>query len=170
MPTHAIPPGRGGRSHRRATRRGRLLYAWQRLPSVLLLITCLHVAGMPLLPESNGLTVTMAVVAARAGLLGGLLMCLVLVIVVALGPRVNRWRGSAADPRPRWQYLFGALGWLVVATCWVLLSFQLGAGLPARTTTAVGIWSGVYGLVLMGRAASWGRVRALLWWGPIKWS
>jgi hypothetical protein len=126
----------------------------------LLLITCMHVAGMPLLLESDALTVSMVVDAIRSGLLGGLLMCLVLVIVAAWGPRVNGRRGSAEAPRPRWQYILGALGWLATASCFVLLSFWLGAGLPSRTTTAIGIWSGLYGLVLIGRAASWGGVQS----------
>ena len=102
----------------------------------------------------------------RAGLLGGLLAALVVVVVLALGSRLNARCAPATAPRPRWQYLLAALGWLAIASCLALLSVWAGTGLPARASTALGIWSGIYGLVLIGRAASWGRVHALLWWDP----
>lgn len=161
MPSHAIPPGRDGRVHRRLARRQLLLAAWHRLPMMLLPITCLQVAGMPA-PQGSAMSLVLGVL--RAGLLGGLLAALVFVVVLVLGSRLNAWRAPAAAPRPRWQYLLAALGWLAIASCFALLSLWIGTGLPARASAALSIWSGIYGLVLIGRAASWGRVRALLWW------
>lgn len=159
MPSHAIPPGRDGRAHRRLARRRRLLAAWHRLPVMLLPITCLQVAGMPA-PQGSAMSLGVL----RAGLLGGLLTALVVVVVLVLGSRLNARRAPATAPRPRWQYLLAALGWLAIASCLALLSVWVGTGLPAHASTALSIWSGIYGLVLIGRAASWGRVRALLWW------
>jgi hypothetical protein len=128
---------------------------------MLLLITCLQVAGMP---WPQGSVMSMVLGGLRACLLVALMAVLVVVVAVVLGPRMNAWRAPAAAPRPRWQYVLAALGWAVVACGFALLSLRIGAGLTARSSTALSLWSGVYGLVLVGRAASWGRVRALLWW------
>jgi hypothetical protein len=126
----------------------------------LLVITCLHVAGIH---EVQGSAASLVLGALRVGLVGGLLAVLVLGVVVALGPRVNAWLAASA-PRPRWQYLLAAIGWLAVASCLALLSLRIGTGLLARAATALSFWSGLYALVLIGRAATWGRVRALLGW------
>jgi hypothetical protein len=165
MPKHAIPPGPAGRGHRRLARRRRRLAAWQRLPVALLVITCLQVAGVS---EVQGSATSLVLGALRVGLVGGLLAVLVLVVVVALRPRLNAWSASAANPLPRWQYLLAAFGWLAIGSCFVLLSLRVGVGLPARASAALGMWFGIYGLVLIGRATSWGTVRALLWWGHVQ--
>jgi hypothetical protein len=128
-------------------------------------ITCLQVAGVSAV---HGSATSVVLVALRTGVLAGLVAVLVLVVVVALRSRMNGRGASAANPRPRWQYLLTAVGWLAVGSCFVLLSLRVGAGLPARASTALGMWSGIYGLILMGRAVSWGSVRALLWWGPVQ--
>jgi hypothetical protein len=129
---------------------------------MLLLITCLQVGGVP---AGQGSAMSQVLGVLRTGLLGGLVASLALVVVVVLRPRMNAWRVRCA-PRPRWQYLLAALGWLTIASCFALVGLRVGTGLPGRASMALGMWSGVYGLVLIGRAASWGRVRGLLWWGP----
>ena len=116
------------------------------------------------MPGSQGSVLRWVLGVLRVGLVGGLLASLVFVVMVVVGSRVSAWRAPASAPRPRWQYLLSALGWLAVASCFSLLSLWIGTGLPARASTALSIWSGLYALVLIGRAASWGRVRALLWW------
>jgi hypothetical protein len=160
MPSHAVPPGRDGRAHRRLARR-RLQGAWQILPLMLLLWTCIAVVGQP---SSQGSAMSQVLSWLRTCLLSPVLATLVFVVALVLRSRVNAWRAPASAPRPRWQYLLVALGWLAVASCFALLSLWIGTGLPARASTALSVWSGLYGLVLIGRAASWGRVRALLWW------
>ena len=100
----------------------------------------------------------------RVGLVGGLLATLVFVVALALRSRVKAWLAPASASRPRWHYLLAAFGWLAVASSLVLLSLWIGTGLPSRAGAALGIWSGLYALVLIGRAASWGRIRTLLWW------
>ena len=116
------------------------------------------------MPASQGSAVRLVLSVLRVGLLGGLLGALVIIVVVVLGSRMNAQRATAAAPRPRWQYLLAALGWLAVASCVALLSLRIGTGLPSRASTALGVWSGLYALVLIGRAVSWGGVRGLLWW------
>jgi hypothetical protein len=129
---------------------------------VLLCFLSLQVAGMP---AFRGGAMSQVLGVLRTGLVGGLVGFLVVVIAVVLRPLLNAWRAPASAPRPRWQYLLAALGWLTIASCFVLLGRRIGTGLPARTVAVLGLWSGIYGLVLIGRAASWGSVRAL-WWGP----
>jgi hypothetical protein len=161
MPSHAIPPGREGRAQRKRARRSRLVGAWHRLPVLLLLLTVGQVAGM-LSPQSTVMGLGLAVL--RAVLVGTVMAVLIAVYAVVLGPRMNAWRAPASAPRPRWQYALAALGWAGIACGFALLSLWIGAGLTARAAAALSFWSGIYGLVLMGRAACWGRVRALLWW------
>ena len=103
MPSHAIPPGRDGRVHRRLARRRRLLAAWHRLPVMLLPITCLQVAGMPA-PQGSAVSLVLGVL--RAGLLGGLLAALVFVVVLVLGSRLNARRAPATAPGPA-----GSISW-----------------------------------------------------------
>jgi hypothetical protein len=161
MPSHAIPPGREGRGHRRLARRRRFLDAWRHLPVMLLLISCLPVAGMPS-PGSSVMSLVLGVL--RAVLVGTLVTVLVVAAAVVPGPRMNARRAPAETPRPRWQYVLAALGWAGIACGLAALSLWIGPGLPGRASTALSLWSGLYSLVLIGRAASWGRVRALLWW------
>jgi hypothetical protein len=161
MLSHAIPPGREGRAQRRLVRRRRLLDGWQRLPVMLLVFTPLQVAGMP---SAEGSVTSLALGVLRAVLAGPVIAVLVVVAAVVLGPRMSAWRAPAWAPRRRWQYALAALGWAGIAGGFALLSLWIGTGLPARASTALGLWCGIYSLVLTGRAASWGRVRALLWW------
>ena len=160
MPSHAIPPGRDGRAHRRVARRRRLLRAWQQLPMLLLWITCTDVALAS--ASSKGSAISQVLDVARAGAAGGL----VVVVVVVVQIRMHAWSGPPAVPRSRCQYLLAAFGWLAVAACFMLVALWAGTGLPAHASVAFGLWSGAYGLVLIGRTVSRGRVRALLWWGP----
>jgi hypothetical protein len=160
MPSHAIPPGRDGRAHRRVARRRRLLRAWQQLPMLLLWITCIDVALAS--ASSKGSAVSQVLDVVRAVAAGGLVVAVVVVVQL----RMHAWRGPPAVPRPRWQYLLTAFGWLSVASSFMLVALRARTGLPAHVSVALGLWSGAYGLVLIGRAVSRGRVRASLWWGP----
>jgi hypothetical protein len=158
MPSHAIPSGRDGRAHRTAARRRRLRGVWQRLPVLLVGITSLQVAGRPESVQGSAAGQVLSVI--RIGLLAGLVIALVVIVVAILEGRLKAQRASRADPRPRWQYLLAAFGWLGAACCFVLASRWTGTGVAERATSAAGIWSGAYGLVMIGRAACWGRVRA----------
>jgi hypothetical protein len=162
VPSHAIPPGRDGRAQRRSVRRRRLLDGWQRLPMGVLLLTSLQVAGLA--EPIHGSAVSQVLHVIRVGLLGAVVMVLVVAIGALLPARVRTWARDAAAPRPRWLYLLAAIGCLAIAVCVALLSLRAGSGLAARLCYAACVWSGLYGLVLIGRAASWGRIRALLWW------
>jgi hypothetical protein len=128
---------------------------------MLVVFTCIAVVGQP---SSQGSAMSQVLSWLRFCLLTPLLAAVVFTVVIILGSRVNARRAPASAPRPRWQYLLAALGWLAIASCFALLSLWIGTGLPARASTALSVWSGLYGLVLIGRAASWGRLRALLWW------
>lgn len=161
MPSHAIPPGRNGRAQRRSARRQRLLDGWQRLPMVVLLLTSLEVGGLGEPIQGGAASQVLHVI--RVGLLGAVAMVLVVAIGALVPARVRTWAGDAAAPRPRWLYLLAAIGCLAIATCLALLSLRAGTGLAARLCYAACVWSGLYGLVLIGRAASWGRIRPLLW-------
>lgn len=164
MSSHAVAPGRDGRAQRKSARRRRRLDAWQRMPILVLLFTSAQVAG---LGESfRGAAASQVLQIICVGLLGAAIAVLVVVIGLFLPARIRTWAGDAAAPRPRWQYLLGALCSLAVAACFALLSLRAGTGLAARLCYAAFLWSGLYGLVLTGRAASWGRIRALLWWMP----
>ena len=163
MPSHAIPSGRDGREHRTAARRRRLRGVWQRLPLLLLMITGLQVAGMPESGQGSAASQVLAII--RIGMAGGLVIALVLAVVAILQAWLKaRCASQTATARPRWHYLLAACGWLGTAFCFVLVSRWAGSGLAERTASAIGIWSGAYGLVMVGRAACWGRFRALLWW------
>ena len=56
---------------------------------------------------------------------------------------------------------------LGIAACIALLSLHQGSGLTSRLCGAAFAWSGVYGLLQLGRAVCRGRIRGLLWWPPI---
>jgi hypothetical protein len=162
MPSHAIPPGREGQAQRRSARRRRLLDVWQRLPLFALLITSFQVADAG--ETGQGGAVSQLLDMIRVGVLGAVVMVLVVAIWAVLPARVRTWAGDAANPRPRWLYLLAAIGCLVIAVSFGLLSARAGTGLGARLCTAASIWSALYGLIQIGRAASQGKLRALLWW------
>lgn len=161
MPSHAIPPGRAGRAHRKVARRRQLLAIWRGLPAVLVWVTLFEVAGIP---ASRGSAMSQVLDMIRAVVISALAAGAGVAVVAVLHFRMKAWRAHTAVPRPRWQYLLAAVGWLAVASCFVLVSLRSGTGLPARISAALAWWSGACGLVLAGRAAAWGRVRALLWW------
>lgn len=164
MPSHAIAPGRDGRAQRKSARGRRLLEGWQRMPTLMLLLTSAQVAG---LGESfRGGAASQVLQIIRVGLLGAVIAVLVVAMALLLPARVRTWAGDAAAPRPRWQYLLAALCSLAVAACFALVGLRAGTGLAARLCYAAFLWSGLYGLVLTGRAATWGRIRNLLWWTP----
>lgn len=162
MPSHAIAPGRDGRAQRKSARRRRLLKGWQRMPALVLLITSADVAGLGM--SFRGGVVSQFLQIVRFGLIGAVITVLVVATGLFLPARVRTWAGDAAAPRSRWQYLLAALCSLAVAACFALLSVRAGTGLAARLCFAAFLWSGLYGLVLIGRAATWGRIRSLLWW------
>jgi hypothetical protein len=166
MPSHAIPPGRDGRLRPGTTLRRGLLDVWRSLPRLALLLTVFQVAGFGLPGRGSGVGQILHLIGAI--LLGALLVVLVLVIGLILPVHIRTWAGDAADPRPRSQYVLAGLCLLAIAACIALLSIHVGTGLTARLCDAAFIWSGAYGLVQFGRAVSRGRVRALLWWPPMR--
>ena len=162
MPSHAIPPGRGGRVQPGTKLRRGLRDVWRSLPRVALLLTAFQVAGLG--KPSRGSAVSQVLHMTGAVLLGAVLAVLVLVVVLFLPARIRRWAGDAAHPRSRWQYVLAGLCLLGIAACLALLSLDAGTGLTTRLCQAAFTWSGLYGLVQLGRAVCRGRVRALLWW------
>jgi hypothetical protein len=130
---------------------------------LLLVITSLQVANAPASAHVTEAGRVLAVL--RTGLLGGLLAALVIVLAVTVRSRLTARHVPRTTPRPRWQYVLAAVGWLGIAWGFALVSRWTGIGLASRVATAFGIWSGAYGLVNMGRAACWGHARTLLWWG-----
>jgi hypothetical protein len=162
MPSHAIPPDRHGRVHTRMTLRRGLLNFWRNLPMLALPFTALQVAG-PGLP-GRGSAVSQLLHVAGQVLLSAVLAVLVLVVLLSLPVRIRRWARDPADPRPRWQYAFAGLCLLGIAACIALLSLHQGTGLTSRLCWVAFAWSGLYGLLQLGRALGRGRVRALLWW------
>jgi hypothetical protein len=166
MPSHAIPPGRDGRVRPGTTLRRRFLDVWRSLPRWALLLTAFQIAGFGLPGRGSGLSQILHLIGTIV--LGVLLVVLVLVIGLILPVHLRMWAGDAADPRPRSQYMLAGLCLLAIAACIALLSIHAGAGLTARLCDAGFIWSCAYGLVQFGRAVSRGRVRALLWWPPMR--
>lgn len=163
MPSHIIPPGPDGSAARRLARRQRLLKAWQQLPILMLALTGIQVAGMP---PTRGSALSQALVVVRAALVDALVLVMVAVAIAVVRRRVSARREPDPPTRPRWQYLLAALGSFAVASCLVVVGAQASSGLLARVIAAAGVWCGLYGLVMTGRAVCWGRARALLWWRP----
>jgi hypothetical protein len=164
MPSHAIPPGRDRRVRPGATLRRGLQGVWRSLPRAALILTALQVAGLGLPSRGSGISQLLHMIGVV--LLGAVLAVLVLAVVLSLPVRIRRWAGDAADPRPRLQYVLAGLCLLGIAACIALLSLHAGTGLTTRLCEAAFTWSGLYGLVQLGRAACRGRVRRLLWWPP----
>jgi hypothetical protein len=165
MPSHAVPPGRDWRERAGTTlRRGRRDF-WRSIPRFALLLTAFEVAGLGQPGSRSALSEVLH--ATGAVLLGAVLAAIVLIAVRFLPVRVRRWAGDAAQPRHRWQYALAGLCLLGVAACIALIGLHSGTGLAARFCDAGFTWSGLYGLVQLGRAACRGRLRALFWWPPL---
>jgi hypothetical protein len=162
MPSHAMPAGPDRRARRQATRRQRLRTQWQLVPMFVLVITSLRVAVAPQSPHASVASRVLGVLS--SGLLGGLVVALIVVLAVILRGRLTALRMSRAGPRPRWQYLLAALAWLGITWGLVLASRWAGPGLAGRAAAVLGIWSGAYCLVNIGRAALRGIARDLMWW------
>jgi hypothetical protein len=165
MPSHAIPPGSDRRLHSGTTLRRGLLNIWRNLPMLALLFTALQVAGPGL--SGRGSAVSQLLHAAGWVLASAALTVLVVVVLLSLPVRIRRWARDSADPRPRWQYALAGLCLLGIAACIALLSLHQGSGLTSRLCGAAFAWSGLYGLLQVGRAVCRGRARMLLWWPPI---
>ena len=165
MPSHAIPPSRDRRLHSRRSLGRDLSNIWRNLPRLALLFTAFQVAG-PTLP-GRGSAVSQLLHMAGWVLVSALLVVLMVVVLLSLPVRIRRWARDYADPRPRWQYALAGLCLLGIAACIALLSLHQGSGLASRLSGAAFVWSGLYGLLQLGRAACRGRARALLWWPPL---
>jgi hypothetical protein len=99
MPSHAIPPGRDGRAHRKVARRRRLLAIWRGLPVVLVWITIFQVAGRPV---SRGSAMSQVLDVIRAVGTSVLVVGVGVAVVVVLYLRMNAWRaGLPVRLRPR---------------------------------------------------------------------
>jgi hypothetical protein len=165
MPSHAVRPGRDSRDRAGSTLRRGLRDFWRSLPRFAVLLTAFQVAGLGL--PGSGSALSEVLHATGAVLLGAVLAAIVLVVVCFLPVRLRRWAGDAAEPRHRWQYAVAGLCLLGVAACIALISLHSGMGLTSRCCDAAFTWSGLYGVVQLGRAACRGRVRALFWWPPL---
>ena len=136
---------------------------WQQLPLLMLVFTGFQVAGMPAI---QGSAVSQVLGVIRTVLVAALVIVVMVVAVMVLRIRFSVLSEPSPAPRPRWQYLLAAVGYFAVASCLALAGAHALAGLPSRFIAAAGVWSGVYGLVMIGRAVLWGHPRALLWWRP----
>lgn len=172
MPAHTLPRGPEFRA-RRAAARVRLRGEWRsQLPLFLVFWTGLQVAGWPSAGGSAGRQV-LDVIGTTVGS-----VLFTVVFVLALMPvylRAETLRETQAAPRPRWQYLVIAAGWMAMASGLTAASlmlglFHVGPGWLARTCAGSGGWFAVFGLGMLGRAVCWGRVRNLFWWYPPRWT
>jgi hypothetical protein len=163
MPSHSIPPGRDRRLHSGRTLRRGLLDLWRNLPRLAVLSTAFQVAGAP---QGRGSAGSQLLHMVGWVLVSAAVAVLVVVVLTSLPVRIGRWARDYANPRPRWQYAVAGLCLLGIAVCIALLSLHQGSGLTSRLCGAAFVWSGLYGLLQLGRAVCRGRARALLWWPP----
>jgi hypothetical protein len=83
---------------------------------------------------------------------GVLLAVLALTAAAALEIRARRAAGAREGPRPRWQYGLMAAAWLAVAAGSAVTGLHAGDGLAAAVLARLCLCSGLYGLLLLGRA------------------
>jgi hypothetical protein len=166
MPSHRPPRGPQLR-RRRAEVRGRRRGQWrEELLAGLILLTGFQVAGR--LP-AGGADGRQVLDMARY-VVGSVVFTVAFVLVlIPMYLRAEKLRQAQAAPRPRWQYLMFAAGWMAMGGGLIAVGLLLGLsrpdpGWPARACVATGVWIAVFGLGMLGRAVCWGRVRALFWW------
>ena len=163
MPSHRLPLGQS-RGRRRAQRREQLLAG-------LILLTGLQVAGR--LPDGG--TAGRQVLGMAGSVVGSVAFTVAFALVLTpVYLRAEKLRQVQATPRPRCQYILIAAGWMAIAAGVVAVGLTLGLsradpGWLARACAATGVWFAVFGLDMLGRAVSWGRVRASFWWYRPQW-
>lgn len=167
MPLHALPRGPERRARRQAARlrqQGR----WRNGLPVFgtMLIGLESFQGWPSVTGSTADHVLGAIGSAAAALL---FVMLAGPAVLWAGLRADRIRQAQAAPRPRWQYLAIAAGWLAAAGGTGAASVLLGLGQAhpgwlARACSGVSYGLAVPGLAMLGRAACRGRARVVFWW------
>jgi hypothetical protein len=173
-PAHALPRGpefRARRAGARARALGRVRRDWrERLPNALVVVTGLAVgAGGPSGGEGHGI----------AGVIGAGVVAVLFIVVFGLAMglvqlRAEKLRRAQAAPRPRWQYLLIAAGWLAAAAGLIAAGRALGLlsagpGWLARACGGSAAWFAVFGLDMLGRALAGGRLRTLFWWYRPRW-
>jgi hypothetical protein len=172
MPSHARPRelASGARRTRGLGRR-----MWQSrygLAPCAVFLTGVSVTGWPPDGGSAGHRI-LGVIGTAGGAVAFSIVFFLLLTPVYL--RAESLRQSQVAPRPRWQYLMLAAGWMAVAGGLIVASRVLGPsaahpGWPARACAGYGAWAAVFGLGMLGRAACWGRVRNLFWWHRPLWN
>ena len=133
---------------------------------MIVLYTGVQVAG---LPSAQG-SVRRQVLDVIGTCTGSVLFTVAFVLaMLPVAIRADKLRQAQAVPRPRWQYLVIAGGWIAMAggliACGMLsASMRVGSGWLARACGGFAVWFLVFGLFMIGRAACSGGVRDVFWW------
>lgn len=142
---------------RRSGRRRSLRY---RAPLVLACVTAFVVVE-----PFNGGVASQAAHTVLAGTIGGILFAAI-VLLDAYGERLS---STLTWVRPRWQYVLFALCYASPTVIGALEILRYRQGWLANVAAALVVWSSAAALAMVGRAASWGRVRRAFWWHPPQW-
>lgn len=167
MPSHARPQRPGSPAERlaaRRERRARNRQNWRdKIPNVLTTLPPV-VLAMVLQEEWPGVPGFLASVG-----VAGLAAIALYFLLLPVTSRAEKLSAAQVAPRPRWQYLLYAAGWLAVTAGCVAGAIYVGTGWVRDPVGVLGWWCFVAGVGMLGRALCWGRVRPAFWWHRPAW-